>query len=150
MDLLRSRITGNISSTYDQKVHPKSKKEIVIFLKACVFLNRKVCKVLIKLGADINSHDGKGQTPLMCAAFEGCAKTCKTLLENNANMDDASNDGETALLIAVRHNNGSVVEMLMDLGVNVNCRKYNGMGVVEMAAKWNALDAVKAVCRNKR
>ncbi|XP_031557741.1 transient receptor potential cation channel subfamily A member 1-like isoform X2 [Actinia tenebrosa] len=112
--------------------------------------NRKVCKVLIKLGADINSRDDKKQTPLMCAAVEGCAKTCKTLLENNANMDDTSADGETPLLIAVRHNNGSVVEMLMDLGVNVKCRNVSGMGVVEMAGKWNAVDAVKAVCRNKR
>ena len=113
-------------------------------------LCRKVCKILLIIGADINGKDSKNRTPLICAAASGCVKTSKALVRRNANIEDASSDGDTALLYAIRSHNNEVVELLMDNKANVTHRNLSGLGVIETALKWDAKDSVNVICSHER
>ena len=76
-----------------------------------------LCRVLIDAGADVNSVDGRGFTPLSCACIDlplaaereeaglRCdpAGVVSFLLEQGARSDAAAADGLTALQLCLQH-----------------------------------------------
>ena len=55
---------------------------------------------LVTRGADVNSRDAMGMTPLMWAVYKGRQTTVVYLLENGADIHTKNNDGYTALMLA--------------------------------------------------
>lgn len=53
-------------------------------------------KALIDNGADIDSHDSKGWTPLMIAAINGNYAIASLLIREGCNIGAESKDGKTA------------------------------------------------------
>jgi ankyrin repeat protein len=76
---------------------------------------------LVKEGADVNSKDIYGGTPLMIAAGTGNLEIVRLLLDNGADIN-ATRDGSdaTALMNAVKGSNVEVVKLLIEKGADVN------------------------------
>jgi len=56
----------------------------------------------VRLGADVNTADTDGKTPLMSAADGGNSVLTATLLDAGAKVDQKDVNGDTALIYAVR------------------------------------------------
>ena len=70
-------------------------------------------KLLItELGAELDSPDNGGNTPLHAAAHEGCESTVQLLSDYGANLDVKSHRGETALDYGKVQENHGVVRIL--------------------------------------
>ncbi len=72
---------------------------------------------LIKGGADVNTRDRHGETPLMYAAYAGSLDAMKLLLTGGASVDAQSQSGATALIWAAT--DLAKVRLLIDHGANV-------------------------------
>lgn len=73
---------------------------------------------LIKSGANINSRDHLGWTPLMHAVhfFGGDIDLVKIIISYNPNVNNKSNDGLTALQIAKLNKNKEIIQELRKAG----------------------------------
>jgi hypothetical protein len=60
----------------------------------------KIVKILIESGANINSVDNEGWTPLMRAAISGHSNIVAFLLENNADASKKNSIGQTVIISA--------------------------------------------------
>jgi ankyrin repeat protein len=73
----------------------------------------KVCSVLIAAGADVNSRDVGGETPLFFA-FGACnTNVIAMLLQHGANVSVTNSVGQTPLDFADRSGNDNAVRMLL-------------------------------------
>src|SRR5580704_15207513 len=75
---------------------------------------------MLRGGADVNTADRLGETPLMYAATVGSLDAMKFLVEKGANVNVATKRGRTALLIAAMSDNSfDIVKLLTDKGADV-------------------------------
>lgn len=79
-----------------------------------------MCEILLHYGADINSKDDKGFTPLMIAAQNDFPECVDYLIKKGANINDVNSENRNALSIAVINKNTDVEKILIDSGANVN------------------------------
>jgi ankyrin repeat protein len=82
----------------------------------------KVVRILLALGADINtgvSHDG---APLQAAARQGDARTVSVLLQAGANVDKPGGHYGSALQAASALGHVEVVSLLVNAGANINAQ----------------------------
>ncbi len=75
---------------------------------------------LISSGAELNTRDAMGMTPLMWAAYKGKRSTVVYLLERGADSHLKSNDGYTALMLADLMNRPTIVQLLRESEVSRN------------------------------
>jgi len=85
-------------------------------------------KQLIARGANVNTRDQHGRTPLIQAASAGRQETVRMLLDAGANPNLQTADGATALSLAAAHHL-EIVRMLLDAGADVD----KGKGLVQAA-----------------
>jgi ankyrin repeat protein len=71
-------------------------------------------------GANIDSHDEKGWTPLMHSAREGHQDIVEDLVVAGANVDLQNEWDDTALIKAARGGHLGIVEVLVAAGADVN------------------------------
>jgi len=69
-------------------------------------------KTALENGANVNTKDNKGITPLMYASVNGQTAAVKLLIENDANVNEKANDGWTALMRASFEGHTDVVKLL--------------------------------------
>ena len=79
-------------------------------------------KNLIRKGADINSTDSQGRTPLILAVENSQSSAVGVLLKSNAELAVTDASGNNPLLIAVRRGDSKSVYLLVQAGINVNSR----------------------------
>lgn len=90
---------------------------------------------LLQLGASIDAHDPKGNTPLIIAAYAGEEATVATLL--SAGADACKGDttrGNTALMGAAFRGHDAVAQRLLAAGCDVDARNNAGQTALMMAA----------------
>jgi len=89
-------------------------------------------RALLAKGADVNSKDSKGQTPLILAAASfGHADTVQALLSAGADINaQRGMAGETALMLAVLSGDADTVQALLDFIEILTLRHYSTYHVV--------------------
>lgn len=75
-------------------------------------------RFLLDEGADPDSRDGRGNTPLILAALRGYRDGVVTLLAFKASVNASNDAGETALVKAVQARSEPVVKALLDAGAD--------------------------------
>lgn len=85
---------------------------------------------LLAEGADPNSVNSLGYTPLLRAVETGQAAIVHRLLEAGANTDHRDGDGRTAAELAVEADNGDVIEALLNAGADFNTADAYGNTLV--------------------
>lgn len=83
---------------------------------AAAMRRRKIIKILVEYGVNINVRDGSGRTPLHWACQEGYTDIVDLLVENGAQMNVQDEDGQTPLYIASAEGHYNVVKQLLEKG----------------------------------
>jgi len=84
--------------------------------------NLEILDLLIEKGADINSEDSLGHTPLFKTLRPDRPTTRKYLLDRGANIDKALNDGVSAVVKATSIRNFSAIAQLVDNNASINAK----------------------------
>src|SRR5262245_23383046 len=77
-------------------------------------------RTLLENGADVNSRDAKGNTPLILASLYATPECVALLIENGADVNAANKAGATALIRAAT--DYEKTRLLVDAGANVRAR----------------------------
>ena len=85
-------------------------------------------KALLKDGADPNTRNERGSTPLSLAATKGHDDAVKILLNAGADVDPRDGAGRTPLMWAAGAGYAKVVRLLVDAGADVNASNEQTMG----------------------
>ena len=91
---------------------------------------------LLSLGADVNSQDQYGQTPLMYAASEGGnANLVDALLAQGANVNATSASGWSALMFAMQDAESLEIPVfLLNAGADPTLRNAEGQSALDVAS----------------
>ncbi len=93
-------------------------------------------KVLLELGANPDSQDANGLTPLMYSIKEGNKKAYQLLIEAGANPELSNHKGLTASLYAVKIGRWNFwSEELLATGINISAQDVKGNNALMLAAK---------------
>lgn len=85
-------------------------------------------------GADINTTNNNGFTPLMVAAYYGHVPSTQLLINKGVDINQKNNEGETALHVAIRKGQTEIIEPLVKAGADINIKKNNGFTPLMVAA----------------
>ena len=85
---------------------------------------KEIAEILIAEGADVNAGDQ--MTPLHYAASEGHKEVAELLISKGANVDAQSFVGMTPLREAANQGHDSIVELLVTKGADVNLKDSDG------------------------
>lgn len=116
---------------------------------ACRYGNMTVIEQLVKLGAEINPKNNKGETPIMLAVGyssnsnsmdnEMSGMILRYLYNNGANLFDQDNKGNTILHHIIKHapdtpEKTKLVRFVIDHGVSAETQNTAGLTALELTA----------------
>ncbi|XP_063693834.1 uncharacterized protein LOC134825532 [Bolinopsis microptera] len=105
---------------------------------------QEIVGYLIKHGADVNTTDKFGETPLHVAASDKSAvEVAKLLLEQGAEVNIKDYGGDTPLHVAARKNRVELAKVLLEQGAEVNTKNSNGETPLYLAASNKSVEVVK-------
>jgi TIR domain-containing protein/ankyrin repeat protein len=81
---------------------------------------------LLGQGADVDTKNNQGDTPLMLATKSGKIDTARLLIEKGANIEAKNNVGETALVAACTAGNADIAQLLVEKGAATDARDDSG------------------------
>ena len=84
-------------------------------------------------GAEVNTRDQRGWTPLMYAAYQGYSLLVPPLVEAQADPDIQAADGATALFMAVLQGHEDIARELVAAGADTTIRGPKGRTALELA-----------------
>lgn len=88
---------------------------------------------LLQEGADANSRDGDGNTPMIVAAQARWSEGVRIFLTVKARLDEQNRLGETALQTAVQNRDSFVAKMLIDAGASADINDNSGKSARSLA-----------------
>jgi ankyrin repeat protein len=100
-------------------------------------------RTLIRSGADPNTRNSLGATPLMYAAAFASPDLVRLLLDSGADVNARSNSGATALMWAT--GNTSNVRLLLERGAAVNAANKGGTTALQSAVLRENIATVKVL-----
>jgi len=96
----------------------------------------KWIKLLVSLGADVNTKTNKGITPMLMAILKEDTEIMKCLAEVGADIHQRDNeDGKTLIFFAAQLGKTESIKCLVSLGVDVNSKDNNGFTPMFSATK---------------
>jgi ankyrin repeat protein len=112
-------------------LNAKDREYDTAIMKACRDCNATdLVSFLLEKGANINDKEYRDlidQTPLIIAAFNGCADIVQMLLDAGVTDINHKNDqGESAILAATQEGHKEVVQILLDAGADINQPNSDG------------------------
>jgi ankyrin repeat protein len=84
-------------------------------------------------GANPNTRDKKGVSPLMLASSLGFIEGIQALLDSGARVDDANDAGETPLISAVHRRDTNMMRVLLKAGANPDRADNSGRSARDYA-----------------
>ena len=106
------------------------------------FGSESCIRLLVLLGADVNSRQYHGQTPLHHAMAKGRVNVVAVLIEIGADLNAKMPTGDTPLFYAARYGYSDIIEELCMWGANVNAKRINGGSSLHYAASGGHYDAI--------
>lgn len=93
---------------------------------ATQFGHTHIVKFLLDHGADIDTRDKEGHSPLTRALDNHRDDIAKLLIKKGAKLDIMIHAGRTALIYAVEKNNIEMARLLIESGADVNLANFHG------------------------
>ncbi len=119
--------------------------ETALFV-ASAFGHQSCVKLLLEAGAEVDSDDCIGWTPLRISSNCGHLEVVKLLLLAGARVDLTTDRGWTPLMSSSYMGHSEVVKLLLDAGADKKLKDTNGETAFEMANR-QQIGAVLAVYR---
>ena len=92
-------------------------------------------QAMIDAGADVNTKDSFGGTPLHLAAKEGQAEVIPVLVKAGADVNAKTDEGGTPFHLAAQEGHAEVIPVLVKAGADVNAKTSNGNTPLHFAAQ---------------
>lgn len=105
--------------------------------------NLEYVDLLITLGANFNTQNKSGWTPLYAATFYNHAEIADILIAAGADLNISDHVGETALHCATLDDSQDVALKLITAGANLNCQDKYGCTPLHRAAKNKKIEIVQ-------
>ncbi|KAL7874415.1 hypothetical protein SRHO_G00053850 [Serrasalmus rhombeus] len=106
--------------------------------------NKKLAKMLLDSGADINAVDIKsGRSPLIHAVENNCMEMVNFLIENGCNVNAQSYSGNTALHSACGRGEVEAVRVLLKNGADSSLKNYHNDTAVMVAKNKKVSDVLR-------
>ena len=105
--------------------------------------DRKAVQSLLKQGANVNTADPDGTTPLQWAVRSDNIDTVEMLLRAGANPKAANRYGITPLSLAAANGNPTILEMLLKAGADPATPAPGGQTILMIAARTGNAECVK-------
>lgn len=116
-------------------------------------IDLKYVVMLVNAGADVNTQNHEGETPLMIATQTRELETMNFLIRSGAKLDIQDKDGDTALTRAVTDSSDpAVVTTLIKSGANLRMKNAEGKTAIIIAeenAIYKYVDILKDAARQK-
>lgn len=109
---------------------------------ACDHGHVEAARMLLAHGANPDTRDAEGQTPLVVAAVKGRLDLAAALVHAGANVNAPAVDGRTALMRAAASNRVESVRWLLAHGADPALRDAAGARAVDIATGAGAADVV--------
>lgn len=104
--------------------------------------HRAVIELLSDLGADVNSKDIFGKTPLFDAIEKKHTSTVQILLEKGADVNSKDIFGTTPLYVAVVNSNTAFVRLLLEKGANINSTEKSGYAPLLIDGEYGHMSSI--------
>ena len=104
-----------------------------------------VVRYLVEQGADMETPNINGDTPLICVSNRGCPEVVRYLLEQGADRDKTatSSDGWTSLHCAAYNDDLETAKLLMVYGADLNATNNSGEMPIDMARTEEMKQAIR-------
>jgi len=90
---------------------------------------------LLKYGADINSKDQLGATPLMSILCRGSFEVSSFLIRQGADLQASDANGKNCLMWAVLGGNVDLVKLLLTNSISLNCLDNEKQSALDLAIR---------------
>ena len=118
------------------------------FVDLCKTANAETISDEISKGADINSRDRNGNTPLMAAAMcNNNHEVLKVLLDSGAKINSRNHKGNTALILAAMSNTHKAVKILLNAGADINVVNREHLKAISYAVSNKKLSNNKSIIK---
>jgi len=94
-----------------------------------------IAHYLVKSGAEVNTWDFNGATPLHHAAAHGFDQILQMLLQLGASLESQTYGGKTPLALAVTNNHSTCAKVLLNAKANPNTKDSSSQPLLHLAAK---------------
>ena len=111
--------------------------------------NSVTVETLLKQGANANTKDAAGETPLIDAALTGSVEVVNVLIVHGAQINAVDGGGHTALMAAAKYANAAMLATLLAHGASVNMREAGGYAALTLRTKGD-IDAFDFVAKPYR
>ena len=100
-------------------------------------------RLLIEHGAEVDTRNNDGETPLYFAASNGHIEVVQFLIEQHSDVNACDSDGRSCLWTAALNGHTDVMRALVSAGADVNLRCNNGFSPLSAASQEGHINCVK-------
>ena len=100
-------------------------------------------KLLVESGAEVDTRNNDGDTPLFWAASKGHIEVVQLLIEQHADVNACDSKGRSCLWTAAFNGHTDVVRALVSAGADVHLQKNDGSSPLTAASQERHIDCVK-------
>ncbi|XP_057380991.1 BRCA1-associated RING domain protein 1-like isoform X2 [Daphnia carinata] len=134
---LNESLNTSVSGTCASRIDKRNVKGETQLHVACLKQDVQRIRELLELGANPNTQDNAGWTPLHEVVSCGNEEIVALLVENGANPNIPGGQNETSLHDAVACNRTNIVRLLVSHGADVNARNSRGLTPKDLCSKDN-------------
>lgn len=139
---LRDKMTPKSIDDFKSLINGKTPDEILLLASKNDI--PELVTYAIERGANLETKNQRGETPLISASKNDNLEILKTLIENGADVNARNTLGNTAMMLASFLGQTEIVKTLIENGADVNARGNDGQTALSWThSKFSRTDTVK-------